>query len=152
MGRRRPGFRGALILDLCQAPLVISLYNNLLIFGTGGLAVFNVIALAVIVLAVVALGSGIIWAIGNNLRQGERYRQELGERLAQLRLQTALKWFGTDPGSYLHTQPIVDIEGQMRRCSTCEETVRCDVSLERNRPSEEFAFCPNYPELEKLVQ
>jgi len=114
--------------------------------------VFNVIALAVIVLAVIALGAAIIWAITSNLRQGEAFRQKLGERLGRLRLEGALKRFGIDPARYLHTQPIVGIEDQMRKCRTCEETVRCDDTLAKPAFQEEdFAFCPNYPELQKVA-
>lgn len=113
---------------------------------------FNVIALAVIVLAVIALGAAIIWAITSNLRQGEAFRQRLGERLGRLRLEGALKRFGIDPARYLHTQPIVGIEEQMRRCSTCEETVRCDDALaKRAVQKDDFDFCPNYPELQEAA-
>lgn len=113
---------------------------------------FNVIALAVIVLAVITLGAAIIWAITSNLRQGEAFRQKLGERLGRLRLQAALKRFGIDPARYLHTQPIVDIAEQMRKCTACEETVRCDDTLAKHASREEdFVFCPNYSELQNLA-
>ena len=113
---------------------------------------FNVVALAIIVLGVVSLGAAIIWAITSNLRQGEAFRQKLGERLSRLRLHGALKRFGIDPPNYLHTQPIVDIEDQMRKCSSCEETERCDDKLARPVAEEEdFGFCPNDSELQRVV-
>jgi hypothetical protein len=130
----------------------VCVYNAALIFGTGGFAVFNVIALALIVSAVIALGAAIIWAITSNLRQGEAYRQKLGERFARLRLGAALERFGLEPARYLHTQPIVSIEDQMRKCSTCEETARCDDTLAKpTSRGEDFRFCPNYPELQKAA-
>jgi hypothetical protein len=115
--------------------------------------VFNVIALGVIVVAVITLGAAIIWAITSNLRQGEAFREKLGERLSRLRLQAALKRFGIDPARYLHTQPIIGIEEQMRKCTACGETVRCDDALDKHASQEEdFDFCPNYPELRKLAR
>ena len=113
---------------------------------------FNAIAVAVIVLAVIALGAGIMWAITSNLRQGEAFRQKLGERLGRLRMQRALQRFGIDPEGYLHTQPIVGIEDRMRKCSTCEKTERCDDTLDKPAFQEEdFAFCPNYSKLQSLA-
>lgn len=113
---------------------------------------FNVLAVAVIVLAVIALGAAIIWAITSNLRQGEAFRQQLGERLGRLRLQGGLQRFGIDPARYLHTEPIVGIEDQMRQCRACEETARCDDTLGKPAFQEEdFAFCPNYSKLQDMV-
>lgn len=114
--------------------------------------VFNVIAVAVIVLAVVGLGAAIIWAITSNLRQGEAFRQKLGERLGRVRLQGTLERFGIEPASYLHTQPIVGIEEQMRKCSSCEVTERCDDTLAKpTARKEDFVFCPNYAELQHIA-
>lgn len=113
---------------------------------------FNVIALAVIALAVIALGAAIIWAITSNLRQGEVFRQKLAERLRRLRLQGALERFGIDPARYVHTQPIVSLEDQMRKCATCEETVRCDETLAKPASKQgDLVFCPNYSELQKAA-
>ncbi|MGF1614706.1 MAG: hypothetical protein ACFCVA_12595 [Gammaproteobacteria bacterium] len=111
---------------------------------------FNVIAVATLVTAVMALGAAIIWAITSNLRQGELFRQQLGGRLDRLRFSGALRRFGIDPARYLHSQPIVTIEDQMRKCRACEATVRCDDTLATRGAPEDLAFCPNFPELQKL--
>lgn len=138
-------------LDLPQLMTAVRVYNATLIFGTGGFAVFNVIAVATLVTVVMGLGAAIIWAITSNLRQGERFRQQLGERLDRLRLPGALRRFGIDPARYLHSQPITTIEDQMRKCRACEQTVRCDDTLATHVAPEDLAFCPNFPELQKLA-
>jgi hypothetical protein len=112
--------------------------------------VFNTVALALIGGVLAVLGAAIIWAIATNLHQGEAFRNKLGEQLSGLRLARALRRFGIDPSRYLHTQPIVDIEEHMQRCRACKEVTECEHALDQHKPPEDFAFCPNYPELDHL--
>lgn len=111
---------------------------------------FNIVAVAVIGGAVAALGAAIIWAVATNLRQGEAFRNQLVDELSSLRLARALRRFGIDPSRYLYTQPIVEIEEHMHRCQTCNQVVQCEDALDRHQPPEDFAFCPNFTELEYL--
>lgn len=96
--------------------------------------------------AILTFGVVLIWAIGGNLRRGDQVRRKLARNLDTLRLGRALKMFGIDTERYLHSQRIVDIEAQMRNCSTCSDVSRCDNSLKKGAVVE-FDFCPNHDAL-----
>ena len=104
-----------------------------------------ILMLVLLVGAVVA----IVWAITRNMYRGLAVRQKLASHLAELRLGRALKLFGIDAGAYLHTQPIADIEAQIRNCAGCQDSERCDRQLE-SCDKGDFGFCPNEEALRRL--
>ena len=109
----------------------------------------SLVVLALMLGAMLALGVALIWAIGGNLRRGDEVRRKLARNLDNLRLGRALGVFGIERSSYLHSQPIVDIEEQMRSCSDCSDVVRCDSYLEEGAVAE-FDFCPNRDSLHAM--
>lgn len=112
---------------------------NYLTLGVAGLFGVLAIAFAVLLLA----------AIVNNLRTAKRYRRTIGQRLSGLRLGRMLSFHRIDREAYLHTQPILDIEEQMQRCSNCSATQRCDEVLAEDAEAD-TAFCNNDDELQRL--
>jgi type II secretory pathway component PulJ len=90
------------------------------------------------------------WAIMRNLREGERFRARLANRLEQLRLHRLMRMLGMDPNRYLHEQPIVDAERHMRTCARCPESARCDQALEQEQPESVAPYCANYEDLQAL--
>ena len=102
----------------------------------------SLVIFVLMLVAVLAFGIALLWAIGGNLRRGDEVRRKLARNLETLRLGRALKKFGIDTRKYLHSQPIVDIEGQMRNCRACGDLARCDDSLEEGTVAD-FDFCPN---------
>ena len=108
-----------------------------------GIAVFfSVLSIAFVVL--------LLAAIINNLKIAGRYRQNIGKKLSGLRLSRMLSFHRIDRKAYLHTQPILDIEEQMTRCSNCAETQRCDQVLAAENADADTAFCDNDDELQQL--
>jgi len=104
-------------------------------------ALFSVLSMAFAVL--------LLAAIINNLRTARRYRQKIGKRLADLRLSRMLSRHRIDQDTYLHTQPILDIDEQMQRCAECAQTQRCDRVLAENTGTD-TSFCGNDEELQQM--
>ena len=99
--------------------------------------------------AVLTFGVALVWAIGENLRRGDKLRRRMAGRLGSLRLGRTLTTLGVDAKHYLHSQRVADIEAQIRNCSTCSEMARCDDSLEKGAV-EALDFCPNRDALDAL--
>jgi hypothetical protein len=99
----------------------------------------------------VAFTTLLLVAILGNLKTARRYRQSIGDRLSGLRLSRMLMHKGIDQDTYLHTQPVLDIEQQMKRCADCDATERCDVELAASNNDEQIAeFCVNDSELKAI--
>ena len=109
----------------------------------------SLVIFVLMLVAVLAFGFALVWAIAGNLRRGDEVRRKLARNLETLRLGRALEKFGIDTREYLHSQPIVDIEGQMRNCRACGDLARCDESLEGGTVVD-FDFCPNQEPLNAL--
>jgi len=99
----------------------------------------------------VAFTTLLLVAILGNLKTARRYRQSISERLSGLRLSRMLMHKGIDQDTYLHTQPVLDIEQQMKRCGDCDATERCDTELAASNNDEQTAeFCVNDSELKAI--
>ena len=96
------------------------------------------------------LGGALLWGIATNMRKGGAVRRAVAKRLDGLRLGRAVRLLGIDTHVYLHSQRIVDIEAQMRKCIHCRQLQRCDDSLESGSVAGFADFCPNEGELRKL--
>jgi len=81
-------------------------------------------------------------AIVRNLRTGKHYRQGIARQLSFLRLDRMLGVHGIEQAAYLHTQPILDIRDQMKRCSDCANTDECDQLLDEGT-GDQADFCAN---------
>jgi hypothetical protein len=57
---------------------------------------------------------------------------------------------GIDQDTYVHTQPVLDIEQQMQRCASCDQTQRCDTALAVSNAEADTDFCSNAAELQEI--
>lgn len=105
--------------------------------------IFAILGIAFTVLLLVA--------ILGNLKTSRRYRQSIGDRLSGLRLSRMLAHKGIDQETYLHTESVLDIEQQMKRCAGCDATERCDTELAASNSEASTAdFCVNDAELQTI--
>jgi len=111
------------------------------IFSTAIAGFFVVLAGAFLLFLVVA--------IVRNLRAGIRYRQGIARQLSFLRLGRMLGIHGIDQASYLHSQPVLDIRDQMKRCSDCANTRECDQLLDEG-VGDQADFCDNDEKLRQV--
>jgi hypothetical protein len=88
-------------------------------------------------------------AILANQKTARRYRQNMSEKLANLRLSRMLARHRIHQANYLHTQPVVDIEKQMQRCSNCTQTERCEEVLSGDSAAD-TGFCANDGDLQSI--
>lgn len=112
---------------------------NILTLGIGGL--FALLSIAFI--------SMLTYVILGNLKTGRRYRQGIASQLSKLRLARMLGIHGISERSYLHTQPILDVREQMKRCSECAQTDECDQLLETG-VGNTGEFCDNDASLNQV--
>jgi uncharacterized protein DUF6455 len=112
------------------------------------------------VLVLLALGGMLLYtvltivvAIVRNLREGQRFRQTLAEKVRGLRLRKMLATLRIDLAGYLHRVPVVDIEKNMQACKACQAHAACDEALaDDGKPAADYGFCPNYDALKPLQQ
>jgi len=92
--------------------------------------------------------------IVRNLRQGEKYRDELERRVNGLRLGAMAEHIGVSTMGLVHRVPVVDLHQQMERCGSCDQTVACDKALktEVDAPAASVpSFCANSEQLTELA-
>ena len=92
-------------------------------------------------------------AIVFNLNVGRKYRRSLAQDIDKLRLSRMLATLGIDVTRYLHREPILDIQQQMKRCSECDRTTECDGHLAADDiNAEQLDFCANEQSLKTLLE
>lgn len=97
-------------------------------------------------LAVVGVIAALMLAILRNIRQGERWRESMLERMEGLRMGRALRQRGIDPRRHVHAESVLDLETQLRRCAHCERGEDCERALAEGRFAG-FGGCPNEADL-----
>lgn len=91
-------------------------------------------------------------AIIFNLNLGKRYRRHLAQELARLRLSKMLSALGIDTNAYLHSERVVDVQKQMKRCSECARTAECDDRLSAGEIDPDgIEFCNNEKSLLEIL-
>lgn len=92
-------------------------------------------------------------AIVFNLKIGKRYRRRLARELERLRLAKMLAALGVDTSVWLHSERIVDIHNQMKRCAGCAQTAKCDDRLAGGDVDPgQIGFCDNEQSLKDLLE
>ncbi|NIA01353.1 MAG: hypothetical protein GWP13_01065 [Planctomycetia bacterium] len=105
---------------------------------------FSVIIAVLLAVLTLAFSVMLVAAIVFNMKAGTRYRKALASRVEKLRLNRMLTALGIDIDHYLHTQPTVDIQQHMKRCSACENTDTCDDRLAQGEiKASDIDFCNN---------
>ena len=113
----------------------------------------NLIAFGMLALLVITFMVLLPIAIIFNMKTGMKYRQGLARRIDKLRLGKMLVALGIDVNEYLASNPGLDIQNQMERCSACENTDECDDKLSSNAiDAGNIGFCNNEESLRELVK
>ncbi|TNF92243.1 MAG: hypothetical protein EP297_13645 [Gammaproteobacteria bacterium] len=112
----------------------------------------TVVAVGLLWLLAAVLAIILFAAIFFNMKVGMRFRQDLANRIHGLRLGRMLNALGIDIDSYLHSEPVVDIENQITRCTQCANTDECDEKLTSDSiKPDEIAFCNNEKSLQEIA-
>lgn len=113
----------------------------------------NLIAFGVLALLIAAFMVLLPVAIIFNMKAGMKYRQDLAGRIDKLRLSRMLTALGIDVNEYLASNPGIDIQKHMERCSACSNTEECDDRLARQEiDADHIGFCNNEESLRELVK
>jgi Family of unknown function (DUF6455) len=111
---------------------------------------FGEVFLAVMALLFVFTIGSLAFNIVRNLREGLNFRRTLAARIEKLRLHKMLARLGIDPGAYLHTVRVAEVEKQMATCQACPTQSTCDEELATNpTDSSDYSFCPNQESLKR---
>jgi hypothetical protein len=112
---------------------------------------FSIVISGFFVLLLIGFITYLAVAIYRNLQAGKHYRQGIAEKLSHLRLNRMLGVLGIGQGAYLHTQPVLGIRDQMKRCSECTNTRQCDQLLDEG-VGDQAEFCANDETLKKVKE
>jgi hypothetical protein len=106
-------------------------------------------ALALFVLYVIMRMS---YVIMRNVIVSMEFRKNLARKVDDLRLNRMLGALGIDVNSYLHSERVIDIEEQIDKCSTCQNTSTCDEQLAKGSiTASSIDYCNNEEALQNIV-
>jgi hypothetical protein len=92
------------------------------------------------------------YVIMRNVIVGMEFRKRLAQQVNALRLNKMLAALGIDVNSYLHKERVIDIEEQINKCSSCQNTETCDDQLARGTISAaSIDYCNNEAALQHIV-
>jgi len=110
----------------------------------------SIVQFALITLLILIVVIVMAVAVVNNFRVGLRFRDELARRIKFLRMDKMLKKRHINLRHYLHTEPITNIENQIRNCESCSVIKECDQAI-KDSPSTDLSFCPNHEDFESIT-
>ena len=111
----------------------------------------SIILLVLIALLIFLVAAVMVIAITRNFRVGLRLREALAQRIKFLRLDKMLAKRKIKRVHYLHTEPVTNIENQIRNCESCSVTKQCDQALKESSPAD-LSFCPNDEDFELIAK
>lgn len=111
----------------------------------------SIITFVLITLFVLIVVAAMIFAIVGNFIVGQRFRDELAQRVKFLRLDKMLAKRNIKREYYLHTESVTNIENQIRSCESCSATKKCDQALKQSSPAD-LSFCPNDEDFESIAK
>ena len=92
------------------------------------------------------------YVIMRNVIVGMEFRKRLAQQVNALRLNRMLAALGIDVNSYLHKERIIDIEEQIDKCASCQNTETCDDQLARGTiTAGTIDYCNNEEALQQIV-
>jgi len=92
------------------------------------------------------------YVIMRNVIVGMEFRKRLAQQVNALRLNKMLAALGIDVNSYLHKERIIDIEQQIDKCSSCQNTETCDDQLAKGTiTAGNIDYCNNEEALQQIV-
>lgn len=112
------------------------------------MAFLNLVILAALALAIMAIGTFFVLLIRNNMQNGRKFRRGLAERVQHQRMAKLLKPLGLDFDVYLHQVSVQKINESMSRCENCQTTDACDAKTQQKAVQfSEIDFCQNQASL-----
>lgn len=113
--------------------------------------IFSLIAGAALSIMVAYVIVRLAYTIYTNVMNGIRFRQLLEDKVRQFRLSRMLEALGFNVRQYVHKEAVLDIEKQMSRCGSCENTQTCDEQLASGSVSlDSIGYCKNEDSLVDL--
>ncbi|MGD2052766.1 MAG: DUF6455 family protein [Gammaproteobacteria bacterium] len=92
------------------------------------------------------------YVIMRNVIVGMEFRKNLARQVNALRLNKMLAALGIDVNGYLHKERIIDIEEQIEKCSSCQNTETCDDQLASGTIKvDNIDYCNNEEALQHIV-
>jgi hypothetical protein len=92
------------------------------------------------------------YVIMRNVIVGMEFRKRLAQQVNALRLNKMLAALGIDVNSYLHKERVIDIEEQINKCSSCQNTETCDDQLAKGTiTAGNIDYCNNEEALQHIV-
>jgi hypothetical protein len=114
--------------------------------------IFTIIAIAVLGIFMLYVIFRMSYVIMRNVIVGMEFRKNLAKQVNALRLNKMLAALGIDVNSYLHKERVIDIEEQIERCSSCQNTETCDDQITSGTvTASNIDYCNNEEALQHIV-
>lgn len=114
--------------------------------------IFTIIVGGILALFVLYVIMRMSYVIMRNVIVGIEFRKNLAQKVHALRLNNMLDALGIDVNQYLHTERILDIEEQIDKCSSCQNTAHCDDNLATGSvTASSIDYCNNEQALQHIV-
>jgi hypothetical protein len=114
--------------------------------------IFTVIAGGILALFMLYVLLRMSYVIMRNVIVGMEFRKNLARKVHDLRLNKMLTALGIDINSYLHSERVIDIEEQIDKCASCENTETCDDQLSKGSiQTSNIDYCNNEKSLQQIV-
>ena len=114
--------------------------------------IFSVIVGGILALFMLYVLLRMSYVIMRNVIVGMEFRKNLARQVNALRLNKMLTALGIDINSYLHSERVIDIEQQIDKCASCENTETCDDQLSKGTvQAGNIDYCNNEKSLQQIV-
>lgn len=115
---------------------------------------FSLIAVIVLIVLAIALAVMFPLAVGQNLKNGQLFREKLAARLQDLPMGKMLSRLGVGRDKYLHREESVKLHQQMSNCDGCKSEVQCQTDLEDSKTItvDDIDYCPNQEAIRKVSE
>jgi hypothetical protein len=109
----------------------------------------TLVIMSIIVFSFSVLAFKLSFEIHRNVKAGQKFREQLLNRLEQFPIVKMLIKRNINVSEYLHSVPINDIEKQLQNCNKCSAKKECGDVLE-NVVEIPYSFCPNDEDFKKI--
>ena len=114
--------------------------------------IFTVVIGSLLALFVLYVIMRMSYVIMRNVIVGMEFRKNLAKKIDALRLNKMLAALGIDIYSYLHSERVIDIEDQIDKCSSCQNTETCDDQFAKGSiQASNIDYCNNEKSLQQIV-
>lgn len=114
--------------------------------------IFTLLAGGILGLFLLYVIMRISYVIMRNVIVSMEFRKKLADKVHSLRLNNMLGALGIDVNRYLHNERILDIEEQIDKCASCQNTDTCDEQLAQDSITVgNIDYCNNAQALQQIV-